>query len=77
MILGATVQKLWVFEVFGQDLGKAGMCSNQQELTICTKSGGQEIFYFILKMGRLALSRCQLAAMGDRLLPAGRGSTPG
>jgi hypothetical protein len=26
MILGAMVQKLWVFEVFGQGLAKAGMC---------------------------------------------------
>jgi hypothetical protein len=41
MILGAMDQKLWVFEVFGQDLAKAGMC-NQQELTTCAKSGGQK-----------------------------------
>jgi hypothetical protein len=26
MILEATVQKLWVFEVFGQGLARAGMC---------------------------------------------------
>jgi hypothetical protein len=29
MILGATVQKLWVFEVFGQGLARAGMCWSQ------------------------------------------------
>jgi hypothetical protein len=29
MILGATVQKLWVFEVFGQGLTRAGMCCSQ------------------------------------------------
>jgi hypothetical protein len=29
MILGATVQKLWEFEVFRWTLGKAGMCWNQ------------------------------------------------
>jgi hypothetical protein len=29
MILGATVQKLWVFEVFRWTLGRAGMCWNQ------------------------------------------------
>jgi hypothetical protein len=29
MILGATVQKLWVFEVFGQGLAKVGMCLSQ------------------------------------------------
>jgi hypothetical protein len=29
MILGAMVQKLWVFEVFGQGLAKAGMCWSQ------------------------------------------------
>jgi hypothetical protein len=29
MILGATVQKLWVFEIFGQDLVRAGMCWSQ------------------------------------------------
>jgi hypothetical protein len=29
MILGATVQKLWVFEVFGQGLARVGMCWSQ------------------------------------------------
>jgi hypothetical protein len=29
MILGATDQKLWMFEVFGQVLAKAGMCWSQ------------------------------------------------
>jgi hypothetical protein len=29
MILGATVQKLWVFEIFGQGLARAGMCWSQ------------------------------------------------
>jgi hypothetical protein len=29
MILGATVQKLWVFEVFGQGLARAGMFWSQ------------------------------------------------
>jgi hypothetical protein len=29
MILEATVQKLWVFEVFGQGLVRAGMCWSQ------------------------------------------------
>jgi hypothetical protein len=29
MILGATVQKLWMFEVFRWTLGRAGMCWNQ------------------------------------------------
>jgi hypothetical protein len=29
MILGAMVQKLWVFEVFGQGLAMAGMCWSQ------------------------------------------------
>jgi hypothetical protein len=29
MILGATVQKLWVFEVFGQGLARAGICWSQ------------------------------------------------
>jgi hypothetical protein len=29
MILGATVQKLWEFEVFRWTLGRAGMCWNQ------------------------------------------------
>jgi hypothetical protein len=29
MILGATVQKLWVFEVLGQGLGGAAMCWRQ------------------------------------------------
>jgi hypothetical protein len=29
MILGATVQKLWVFEVFRHGLARAGMCWSQ------------------------------------------------
>jgi hypothetical protein len=29
MILGIMVQKLWVFEVFGQGLARAGMCWSQ------------------------------------------------
>jgi hypothetical protein len=29
MILGAMVQKLWVFEVFGQGLARVGMCWSQ------------------------------------------------
>jgi hypothetical protein len=29
MILGATVQKLWVFEVFGQGLARLGMYWSQ------------------------------------------------
>jgi hypothetical protein len=29
MILGATNQKLWVFEVFRRSLGRAGMCWSQ------------------------------------------------
>jgi hypothetical protein len=29
MILGATVQKLWVFEVFGHGLARVGMCWSQ------------------------------------------------
>jgi hypothetical protein len=29
MILGATVQKLWVFEVFGHGLAMVGMCCSQ------------------------------------------------
>jgi hypothetical protein len=29
MILGATYQKLWVFEVFRRSLGRAGMCWSQ------------------------------------------------
>jgi hypothetical protein len=29
MILGTTVKKLWMFEVFGQGLAMAGMCWSQ------------------------------------------------
>jgi hypothetical protein len=28
-ILGAMIQKLWMFEVFGQGLARAGMCWSQ------------------------------------------------
>ena len=55
MILEATVQKLWMFKVFGQGMASAGV--NQQELTTCTKSGRQENFFY-KKKGKLALSRC-------------------
>jgi hypothetical protein len=42
IIFGPMDQKLWVFEVLGQGLAMAGMCWSQQELTTCSKSGGQE-----------------------------------
>jgi hypothetical protein len=40
MILGATDQKLWLFEVLKRSLDRVG--ANQQELTTSTKRGGQE-----------------------------------
>jgi hypothetical protein len=43
MILGATDQKLWVFEVFRQTLGRQACAgANQQELTTCSKCGRQK-----------------------------------
>jgi hypothetical protein len=30
MILGTTIQKLWVFEIFGQGLARVGMCWSQR-----------------------------------------------
>jgi hypothetical protein len=80
MILGAMDQKLWVFEVFGQDLAKAGMC-NQQELTTCAKSGGQKK----KKKKQFALVHvltCRATTWGQQPLvanprsPASCGSTP-
>jgi hypothetical protein len=50
MILGATDQKLWMFEVFRRSLGSVG--ANQQELTTCAKNGGQEEKEFFLKWNR-------------------------
>jgi hypothetical protein len=43
MILGATVQTLWVFEVLGELwAGRACAGTNEKELTTCTKKGRQE-----------------------------------
>ena len=39
MILGATDQKLWVFEGFRRSLGRVGMCSNEKELITCVQRG--------------------------------------
>ena len=43
MILEATDQKLWVFEIFGEVwAGQPCVRANQQELTTCAKSGRHE-----------------------------------
>jgi hypothetical protein len=69
MILGATVQKLWVFEVFGQGLARAGMCWSQparvDHLHKKWRAGEKKIHK---KMGRLALSRCRPVASGRPLV---------
>jgi hypothetical protein len=42
MILGATAQKLWVFEVLGKLwAGRACAGANQEELTSCKKKKGR------------------------------------
>jgi hypothetical protein len=71
MILGVTVQKLWVFEVF-RSLGRAGMCWNQpsrvDHLPKKWKAGEKKIQK---KRDNLALSRRRPAA-GGRPLVAGQ-----
>jgi hypothetical protein len=88
IILGATVQKLWVFEVLGELwAGRACARTNQQELTTCAKSRGQEKENFQKKKGKPTLSRRRPTVGGqplvvdqawanDQRLPAGRRSTP-
>jgi hypothetical protein len=71
MILGAMVQKLWVFEVIGQGIGRAYAGANHQELTTCTNSGGQAKFIYLIKMDKLALSMRQ-PMVGVRPLVTGR-----
>jgi hypothetical protein len=72
MILGATVQKLWVFEVFGQGLARAGMCWSQPaRVDNLHKKWRAEEKKFQKKMGRMALSRCRPAA-GRRPPAVGR-----
>jgi hypothetical protein len=71
MILEATVQKLWVFEVFGQGLARAGMCWSQptsiDHFHKKWTTGEKKIQK---KMGSITLSRCRPAASG-RLLVVG------
>jgi hypothetical protein len=66
MILGATDQKLWVFEVFRRSLGRAGMCWNQparvDHMHKKRRVGGKK---FIKKKGAgLDRARRRLAASG-------------
>jgi hypothetical protein len=43
MILGAMVQKLWVFKFLGKFwVGRACARANQEEMISCGKKGGQE-----------------------------------
>jgi hypothetical protein len=63
MILGATVQKLWVFEVFGQGLAMVGMYWSQPtRVDHLHKKWRAREKKIQKKMDRLALSRCQPAA---------------
>jgi hypothetical protein len=72
MILGTTVQKLWVFEVLGELWARRACAgTNQQELTTCAKSGGQEKKKIQKKKGRSTLSRRRPVA-GERPLVVGR-----
>jgi hypothetical protein len=77
MILGATDQKLWVFEVFWQGLARAGMCWSQlARVDHSRKKWRAREKKFKKKRDRGKLSKCQPAA-GDQGLSAGHGSTPG
>jgi hypothetical protein len=87
MILGAMVQSYGCLKFSGRVWpGRACTGANQQELTTCTKSGGQEKKKIPKKMGRLALCKCRPTAggqplvvgprlAGDQRSLAGRGST--
>jgi hypothetical protein len=67
MILGATDQKLWVFEVFKRSLGSR-VGTNEKELTKCAQ-GGERGFE---KIGCSYTKKGACAAVGHR--PAVRGS---
>jgi hypothetical protein len=63
MILGATVQKLWEFEVFRWTLGRAGMCWNQPARVDYLRKKWRATQKIIKKKrGRPTLSRHWLAA---------------
>jgi hypothetical protein len=70
MILGATDQKLWVFEVFRRSLGRAGMCWSQPA-RIDPNRGGQEEKKFGKKGYSVRRAKCRLTA-GGRPLVAGQ-----
>jgi hypothetical protein len=60
MILGATDQKLWVFEVLRRSLGRAGMCWSQPAIVDHMhkkwRAGGKLIIlnYYFWKFGEWA-----------------------
>jgi hypothetical protein len=68
MILGATIQKLWVFLKFLGELWAGWACvgTNEKELTTCAKKGGQEEFK----------KNCTSQGSGTRSRPATSGCTP-
>jgi hypothetical protein len=71
MILGAKVQKLWVFEVFGQGLARAGMrWSQPARVDHLHKKWRARKKNLKKKMGSMTLSRCRPTA-GRRPLVAG------
>jgi hypothetical protein len=78
MILGATVQKLWMFEVFGQGLARAGMCWSQpvrvDHLHKKWKAGEKKKFK--KKRADWPCPGVDPRLAGDRWSPASRGSTP-
>jgi hypothetical protein len=65
MILGATDQKLWMFEIFRRSLGKAAMCWSQPaRVDHLHKKWRAREKKNSKKRGSLALSRCR-PAVGD------------
>jgi hypothetical protein len=80
MILGATVQKLWEFNLkFLGELWAGWACAgtNQQELTTCAKSGGQHKKNSKKKKASQPCPGIDPRPASDQWSLARRGLTPG
>jgi hypothetical protein len=78
MISGATVQKLWMFEVFGQGLTRAGMCWSQPaRVDHLHKKWRAREKKFKKKELSAPYPGITPEPAGNQQSPASRGSTPG
>jgi hypothetical protein len=68
MILGATDQKLWMFEVFRRSLGKACVGTNEKGLTTCAQKWGLEFEKKVAVHKRRGLCHGRLLAVAQALI---------